>query len=81
MARLNGDAAMTLDKAQKGQAIKIISFPNDLIRAQAIRFDLSEGTVVTCMEVLLAGPVVICRNRQEIAVGRDLARMIHIEPV
>lgn len=72
---------MTLDKARRGQKLKIVSLPNDLIRAQALRFGISEGTVVTCREVIPAGPVVIARSRQEIAIGRDLARLIGVKPL
>lgn len=71
---------MTLDKAHRGQKIKITSLPDNLIRVQAIRFGISEGSVVTCQEIVPAGPIVIARNRQEIAVGRKLARLICVEP-
>lgn len=70
---------MTLDKARRGQKIKIVSLPDEYTRAQAIRFGISEGTVVTCREVVPAGPIVIARNRQEIAIGRNLARLIGVE--
>ncbi len=72
---------MTLDMARRGQKVKIVSLPDEFTRAQAIRFGISEGTVVTCREVVPAGPVVIARNRQEIAIGRNLARLIEVEPV
>lgn len=71
---------MTLDKAKKGQLIKITGIPNELIRVQAIRFGISEGSVVTCREIVPAGPVVVARNKQEIAIGRSLARTISVEP-
>jgi len=71
---------MTLDKVRKGQLIKIIGIPNELIRVQAIRFGISEGSVVTCREIVPAGPVVVARNKQEIAIGRSLARTISVEP-
>lgn len=72
---------MTLDKARRGQKLKILSLPDDLFRAQALRFGISEGSVVTCREVVPAGPVIIARNRQEIAIGRKLARLIDVEPL
>lgn len=70
---------MTLDKVRKGQLIKIIGIPNELIRVQAIRFGISEGSMVTCREIVPAGPVVVARNKQEIAIGRSLARTISVE--
>jgi len=71
---------MTLDKAKKGQVIKITGIPNELLRVQAIRFGIAEGSVVTCREVVPAGPVVVARSKQEIAIGRGLARSIAVEP-
>lgn len=71
----------TLDKAQKGQVVKIISIDNPTIKTQAIRLGIGEGEVVTCREIIPAGPVVICKCKQEVAIGRQLARKIGIEPV
>lgn len=71
---------MRLDKASRGQVVKITGIPNDHVRVQALRFGLSEGAVVTCREVVPAGPVVVARNKQEIAIGRNLARTISVEP-
>ena len=51
------------------------------MRAQAIRFGISEGAVVNCREVVPAGPIVVSRHKQEIAIGRQLARSIVVEPV
>ncbi len=72
---------LTLDQARRGQKLRITALPDDFTRAQAIRLGISEGTVVTCREVVPAGPVVISMNRQEIAIGRNLARLIGVEPV
>lgn len=72
---------MTLDKAKRGQKVKIVFMPNDLIRAQALRLGIAEGTTVTCQEIVPSGPVVILRHNQEIAIGRNLARNIKVEPV
>ncbi|MEW5954230.1 MAG: ferrous iron transport protein A [Bacillota bacterium] len=72
---------MTLDQCKRGQSIRIESIPNDVVRAQAIRFGISEGAVVMCREVVPAGPVVVSRHKQEIAIGRQLARSIVVAPV
>ncbi len=70
---------MTLDRMKRGQRCRILSIPSELVRAQALRFGIAEGEVVTCCEVIPAGPVVISKNRQEIAIGRGLARQIEVE--
>jgi len=70
---------MTLDKVRKGQKVEICRIPDDLVRVQAIRFGVCEGTVVTCNEKLLAGPVIVSRGHQELAIGRSLARQILVK--
>lgn len=69
-----------MDEAKKGQIIRVTGIPDELTRVQAIRLGISEGTVVTCREIVPAGPVVVARNKQEIAIGRSLARTIVVEP-
>lgn len=76
-----GVLAMTLDKGKKGMMIKVMNVPDELVRSQIIRFGIMEGTIVKCEEVVPAGPIIISRNRQEIAIGRSLARQITVEQV
>lgn len=71
----------TLDQAAKGQVVKIVSIDNPAVKTQAIRLGIGEGEVVTCREIIPAGPVVICKCKQEVAIGRQLARKIGIENV
>lgn len=68
----------TLDGLKRGQRCRIISIPSEITRAQAIRLDIAEGEIITCGEKVPAGPVVIVKNRQEIAVGRKLAQQIQV---
>ncbi|HZW83683.1 MAG TPA: ferrous iron transport protein A [Candidatus Deferrimicrobium sp.] len=70
---------MTLDKAKIGQTLLIISIKNPQIRAQAIRFGISEGSQALVEQTIPAGPVILRRNRQEIAIGRALAQEIGIQ--
>jgi len=72
---------MTLDQAKKGQKLSVISIPNEVVRAQAIRFGITEGAEVQCALKLPAGPIVICKGRQEIAIGRRLAERIEVKPL
>ncbi|MGQ9558269.1 MAG: FeoA family protein [Desulfurispora sp.] len=69
----------TLDRVKRGQAVQIAAIENEQMRAQAIRFGIAEGAVVTCQEIVPAGPVVIARSNQEIAIGRHLARKIKVK--
>ncbi len=72
---------MKLSQVKKGQVVKIARIPNEQVRSQAIRFGIGEGSVVVCEEIIPAGPVILRKNRQEIAVGRGLAEEITIQAV
>lgn len=80
MPYIMGGKKVHLDQVRKGQVIRITGIPNELTRVQALRLGIAEGTVITCREVVPAGPVVVARNKQEIAIGRNLARTITVEP-
>lgn len=71
---------MTLAQAQCGQHIEVISILDPVVRAQAIRFGIAAGARVACSGKLPAGPVIITKGRQEIAVGRRLAENIEVRP-
>lgn len=70
---------MTLAQATRGQKLSIVSIPNDTIRAQAIRFGIAIGALVECAEKLPAGPIIIAKGKQEIAIGRKLAEKIEVQ--
>ncbi|MHB1421560.1 MAG: FeoA family protein [Bacillota bacterium] len=72
---------MRMDEVRRGQKVRIVAITNQLARDQAIRFGIVEGTVLSCEEIIRSGPVVIRSNRQDIAIGRRLARQIAVEPV
>lgn len=69
---------LTLDKAKKGNKIIIVNIPSGNIKDQLIRLGITEGDSVICSERLPGGTIVIKKNRQEIAVGYDLAKKIKI---
>lgn len=70
---------MTLDMAKRGQKLIIVDIQDAQVKAQAIRFGIFEGETVICSEVVPAGPVIIRKNNQEIALGRGLARQITVD--
>jgi Fe2+ transport system protein FeoA len=70
---------MTLDMVRRGDQVRILKIDDPQVRMQAIRFGIGEGTDVRCAEKLPAGPIVLRRGRQEIAVGRSIARGISVE--
>ena len=68
----------TLDKAIKGSPLVILNLPSEEIKTHLIRMGICEGDTVNCLERLPGGTIVIQKNRQEIAVGYDLAKKIEI---
>jgi len=58
--------------------MEILSFPEGQARITALRFGIAEGTHVACAARIPAGPIVLRSGRQEVAVGRGLARRIHV---
>jgi len=77
--RRNGETAGTLAAAAPGEDVRILRIEDDDARAHALRFGMGEGSTVRCVSLLPAGPVVLRAGRQEIAVGRRLARRICVE--
>ncbi|MDA8229530.1 MAG: FeoA family protein [Desulfitobacterium hafniense] len=69
---------VSLENVKRGQSFKVENITSDSIRAQAIRFGISEGEFLVCEEVIPGGPIVVKKNRQLIALGRDLAREIKV---
>lgn len=70
---------MTLDKVKRGQMCRIVSIPDANVRAQAIRFGIAEGEVIACDEIIPAGPIILRKRHQQIALGRKLACSIIVE--
>ena len=69
---------VTLDKVKKGNTVKVIKLPDGNIKSQLIRFGIVEGDILKCIERLPGGTVVIQKNRQEIALGFELAKKIKV---
>lgn len=59
-----------------GQWLRIISMPRGVLHAQFVRVGIGEGEKVRCLERLPGGTIVIQKNRQQIAIGHQLARKI-----
>lgn len=72
---------MFLTQIKVGQKVKIKKIPNERVRSQAIRLGIGEESIVWCYEIIPRGPIIIKRNRQEIAIGRRLAETITVEEI
>ena len=70
--------ALTLDKAKKGLSLTVIKLPTGEIKSRLIRLGIGEGDLLKCIERLPGGTIVVQKNRQEIAIGFELAKKIKI---
>lgn len=75
--RISEDAS-TLASLRPGCCAVIETIECPQARAQALRLGVGEGATVSCITSIPAGPVVLRSGRQELAVGRGLARRIRI---
>lgn len=67
--------------ARVGDCMEIIGIDDDAARITALRFGMAEGATVSCTTRIPAGPVVVRAGRQEIAIGRGLARRIRVRHI
>ncbi len=86
-ARIRDDLALdevrpfTLDRLERGQSCEVLGIDDEMARITALRFGMSEGAQISCITRIPAGPVVVRSGRQEIAIGRSLAKRISVRPV
>jgi Fe2+ transport system protein FeoA len=71
----------TLDRICAGKSCIVFRIKDSELRSRSMVFGLREGKRITCQNVIPAGPVVIRMNRQELALGRELARAIEVEEI
>ena len=71
---------MSLCDLRHGQSATIDTIADDNLRVQLMRFGITSGTEVRCHCKLPFGPVVLKYGVQEIALGREIARQVTIQP-
>ncbi|MBN2848803.1 MAG: ferrous iron transport protein A [Coriobacteriia bacterium] len=76
--RRRSDESGTIAALTPGEQAVIGVIDDDRARAQALRFGMGEGATVECVTAIASGPVIVRSGRQEIAVGRGLARRIRL---
>ncbi|HEY5516732.1 MAG TPA: ferrous iron transport protein A [Coriobacteriia bacterium] len=74
-------ATCTLADARAGQHFVVTGVGDAGARVTALRFGMAEGACVHCTARIPAGPIVLRSGRQEIAVGRELAKLIDVRRV
>lgn len=78
---MKGKTLFSLFESSIGQVLRIRSIPSGSMKTLFIRLGINEGEVVHCFERLPGGTVVIQKNRQQIAIGRKLAKQIIVSQV
>lgn len=69
---------MNLENAPNKSALEIVSIANEKLFEDAMRFGIEAGEVVRIINKLPGGPIVIQKNQQQIAIGRELAKAIEV---
>jgi Fe2+ transport system protein FeoA len=72
---------MKLADAKEGQDFVVSSMADDDICLQALRFGIDTGTVIYVQKNITGGPVIVCKNQLEIAIGRQIAAAIEVESI
>ena len=72
---------MNLESAPKNQALEVVSISEEKLLTDAMRFGIEIGECITIINKLPGGPIVIQKNQQQIAIGRELAKVIQIKVV
>lgn len=71
---------MTLDEARAGEPVRIVEILLESSRLQAIRLGIVPGAVVTVVQQLSHGPVIIEVGASKTALGRALAQSVVVIP-
>jgi Fe2+ transport system protein FeoA len=69
---------MKLSTLRKGMRARIAQLPEGEMRSHFIRIGLMEGAIISCLEKLPGGTVVLGFHHQEVALSGELAESIAI---
>ena len=70
---------MNLEEAPNKSEIEIISIDEESLLEASMRFGIQAGEKVTIINKLPGGPIVIQKDYQQIAIGRELAKKIQVK--
>jgi ferrous iron transport protein A len=69
---------MNLIEAPRKVPLVIVKINEEKLLNDALRFGIEDGETVEIINKLPGGPVVIQKNQQQIAIGRELASAIEV---
>jgi Fe2+ transport system protein FeoA len=71
---------MRLSDAPEGCVFIVTGVAGEDTGLQMLRLGIDEGSRVFVEKNVSGGPVILCKNQLEIAVGREIARAIEVRP-
>ncbi len=69
---------MNLIEAPSKVSLVIVRISEEKLLNDALRFGIEDGETVEIINKLPGGPVVVQKNQQQIAIGRELAKVIEV---
>lgn len=70
---------MKLGEAQERAEFVVTTVEGEDVSLQALRFGIDVGTLIYVEKNIKGGPVIVCKNQLEIAIGREIANAIEVE--
>ena len=70
---------MNLTEAPNKSPLEVVSISDAKLLGDAMRFGIEEGEQIQIINKLPGGPIVIQKNQQQIAIGRELAQIIEVK--
>lgn len=70
---------MTIAEANMGETVRVMAMPPGIVRTQILRLGIVEGSQITCILNIPAGPVVVRQGNLEVALGRRIASGMEVE--
>ncbi len=71
---------MKLAQAKEGCDFIVTAINGEDVCLQALRFGIDAGTLIFVEKNIVGGPVIVCKNQLEIAIGREIADAIEVQP-
>ena len=69
----------TLDTTRAGDVLTVIRITDPQTAVMAMRLGISEGETLRVTSKVPGGPLVVCRGKVDIALGRELCRGIEVQ--
>lgn len=69
---------MNLALAPNNKLIEVISIKDNKLLEDALRFGIEVGNFIKVISKLPGGPVIIQKDEQQLAIGRELAKAIEV---